>query len=227
MQAPIVDADQLAGLDVAYEYRADDVERARLARDDESVRKASDRQWPHPVRIAGRVHAPLVHHDEAVGPAKARQHPHRGVLEPSAHGHLVRHQRRHDVGVRRGGRAGLGDERRELVGVHEVPVVPERERVRAVGLEDRLGVVPRGGARRRVAGVPDREVALERGECGLVEDLAHEAQVLVDEDVVPLAHGDAGRLLPPVLLSEEPEVREARDVVAGRPHTEEPAFLVR
>ena len=97
----------------------------------------------------------------------------------------------------------------------------------AVGLEHRLCVVPGGGAGRRVAGVADRKIPVQRGQGGLVEDLADEAEVLVDEDVVAVADRDPGGFLASVLLREEPEVRESRDVLARRPHTEESALLLR
>ncbi len=57
VQAAVVDADQLAGLDVAHEHRADDVQRARLGRDDEAVGQAADRERPDAVGVARRVHA--------------------------------------------------------------------------------------------------------------------------------------------------------------------------
>ncbi len=75
--------------------------------------------------------------------------------------------------------------------------------------------------------MPDRQVAVQRGERGLVEHLAHEAEVLVDQDVVAVADRDAGGFLASMLLGEESEVGQARDVVAGRPHAEESAFLSR
>ena len=52
-------------------------------------------------------------------------------------------------------------------------------------------------------------------------------EVLVDQDVVAVADRDAGRLLPAMLLGEETEVGEPRDVVARRPDAEESAFLFR
>src|ERR1041385_7772935 len=54
---------------------------------------------------------------------------------------------------------------------------------------------PCAGTRRRVPRVTDGEVALERPERGVVEDLGDESHVLVDEDLSPVADGDAGRLL--------------------------------
>src|SRR5439155_9948995 len=107
------------------------------------------------------------------------------------------------------------------------PVVPQRDGVHAVGLEDRLGVVPRGRARGGVPGVPDGEVTVKGRQRGFVEDLADEPQVLVHEDVAAVGDGDPGGFLPPMLLGEQTEVRETGDLVAGRPYAEEPALLLR
>ena len=192
MQPPVVESDQLSRLDVAHERRPHDVERTGLARHHEPVRQTPDRQGAHAVGVTRRVHAALVHHHEAVGALQARQHLHRGVLEAAEHRHLVGQQGGDDVGVGRRGHAAHGDELGELVGVHEVAVVSERQGVRAVGLEDGLRVLPRGRAGGRVARVPDREVAVQGRERRLVEHLAHEPEVLVDQDVVTVAHRDAG-----------------------------------
>ncbi len=75
--------------------------------------------------------------------------------------------------------------------------------------------------------MPDPQVALERRERGLVEDLRDESEVLVDEEVLTVGDGDPGRLLTPMLLREETEVGEPRDLVPRRPHAEEAAFLLR
>ena len=120
-----------------------------------------------------------------------------------------------------------GHHGRQLVGVDQVAVVPERQRVGAVGLEHGLGVVPRGGAGGRVPRVADREVAVQRGQRGFVEDLADEAEVLEHQDRVVVADRDAGRFLATMLLGEETEVGEPRDVVARSPHPEESALLLR
>ena len=72
----------------------------------------------------------------------------------------------------------------------------------------------------------------QRVEVPFVEDLGDVPHVLVDEDLRAVAHGDAGRLLAPVLQRVEPEVGELGDlrrVVAGavtRPDTEDPARIL-
>ena len=103
----------------------------------------------------------------------------------------------------------------------------ERERAAAGAAERRLGVLPRGAAGRRVARVADRDVAAQRAERRLVEDLRDEAHVLVDEDLLAVTGRDAGRLLPAVLQRIEPEVRQLGDVLSGSPDAEDPAGVLR
>ena len=108
-----------------------------------------------------------------------------------------------------------------------LPLWPERDRAAAGGLERRLGVLPGAGAGRGVARVADGEVALERGQRGLVEDLGDQAHVLVDQDLAAVADRDAGRLLAAVLQGVEAEVGELRDVLAGGPDPEDAARVLR
>ena len=103
----------------------------------------------------------------------------------------------------------------------------EGQRSLAVGLERGLGVLPGGRARRGVPGVADAEIALERSKRGLVEHLRDQAELLVDQQVLAVRDGHAGRLLAPVLLGEQTEVGEPCDVIAGSPYAEEAALLFR
>ena len=92
----------------------------------------------------------------------------------------------------------------------------------------RLRVLPLVGARRRVADVADRQVAAERPEVVLLEDLVDEAQRALGDDVAArVGRGDARRLLPAVLQGVEGEVRQARDVVLGRVDPEDAALVPR
>ena len=115
----------------------------------------------------------------------------------------------------------LGDQLLQLAGVGQVAVVAQRDGSVGGGPEGRLGVVPGAGAGRGVARVTDREVALERRERGLVEDLRDQAHVLVDEDLAAVADRDAGRLLAAVLQRVEAVVGQLGDVLPRRPHTED------
>ena len=69
------------------------------------------------------------------------------------------------------------------------------------------------------------DVADQRVERGLVEDLADQAHVLVDEDLLVVTDGDAGRLLTAVLEGVEPEVRDV-PIFAGRPDAEDAAGVL-
>ena len=75
--------------------------------------------------------------------------------------------------------------------------------------------------------MPDRQVPAQRRERLLVEHLADQPEVLEHHDLPAVADGHARGLLAPVLEGEEPEVRELRDLLAGRPHTEDAALLLR
>ena len=89
-------------------------------------------------------------------------------------------------------------------------------------LDVALGVRPGG----RVPGVADGVVADERGERLGREHVGDEAGLLVDPGAPTVADGDAGRLLAPVLQSEQPEERELGDPVAVRGRDAEHATLL-
>ena len=119
----------------------------------------------------------------------------------------------------------LVDEAGQVVGVDQVAVVAERDRPVRGRPERRLRVLPGARPGRGVARVADREVALERVERGLVEDLRDQAHVLVDQDLPAVADRDAGRLLAAVLEGVEPEVGQLGDVLARRPDAEDPTHV--
>jgi hypothetical protein len=59
----------------------------------------------------------------------------------------------------------------------------------------------------------------------LVENLTDEADVFVHPHLLPVAHRDAGRFLPPVLEGEKPEEHKPRGLMSGRVDAEDAAFL--
>jgi adenylylsulfate kinase len=73
--------------------------------------------------------------------------------------------------------------------------------------------------------VPDREVAFERCEPALVENLRNQAHVLDDGDRLAVAHRDACRLLPAVLQRVEPEEGEVCDGLPGAVYAEDAACV--
>ena len=66
----------------------------------------------------------------------------------------------------------------------------------------------------------DGEVAVERNEVALVEDLGDEAHVLDHGDGLAVAHRDTSRLLPAVLEGVEAEIGEMGDGLTRRVHAE-------
>ena len=63
------------------------------------------------------------------------------------------------------------------------------------------------------------------GQCGLVEDLWYQTQILEDGDGLAVGGGDARGLLPSMLEGEETEVQEVGDALRGRVCGYDPAGL--
>src|ERR671910_699745 len=111
-------------------------------------------------------------------------------------------------------------------GIGQVAVVGQGDPAPGgVGLKRRLGVLPAGAAGGRVAGVADRQVPLEGGQRRLVEKLADQAHLLVDEDAPAVGDGHAGRLLATVLEGVKPVEDEVGDLLPRSPHPEDPTRL--
>ena len=126
------------------------------------------------------------------------------------------------------GDAGVGGLDGQLGGVDQVAVVAQRQAgAGRGGAERRLGVLPGGGAGRGVAGVADREVAAQAAQRRLVEDLADQPEVLVDDDDGAVGHRDAGRLLTAVLEGVQTEVGQLRDLFPRRPDAEDATGVLR
>src|SRR5512145_3023411 len=171
--------------------------------------EATEHERPDALGVPGGIEGVLVHPHEGERASDRGQHLD-GVLLEALVG-VVGEERGDQAGVV-GGLQAAGREvelavevrqvrnpLRELAGVGQVAVVGECDRALRGGPEGRLGVVPGARAGRGVAGVADGEVALERGERALVEDLRDQAHVLEDEDLPAVAHRHPGGLLPAVL----------------------------
>ncbi len=237
-QPVLVDRDQLTGLDLADVRRTDDVQRRRLRGHHPAAFEPAEHQRPDALGVAGGVQRVLVHPHERERSAQQRQHLDGALLQRGVG--VVGEQCRDQAGVV--GRvvlevAGMEvelarcvrqllDQPLQLEGVGQVAVVRERDRPVGRRPERRLGVGPGAAAGGRVARVTHREVALERLEGGLVEDLGDQAHVLVHQDLAPVADRDPGRLLAPVLEGVEAEVAELRDVLPRRPDTEDTAGVL-
>ena len=168
-----------------------------------------------PVRVADADDAVLVEDDEAERAADPRQDPAQGV--DGVVRRLVGEERGQELRVGAGGEAAAPalELLEELARVDEVAVVADGERPPRPEAERRLGVLPDRGAGGRVAAVGDREVAGERRDPPLVEDLADHAQVLVDHQVAAVGDADAGRLLAAVLEREQRGRGDGRGLVAA------------
>ena len=202
-----VDGHDLARLDLAEEGRADDVERAGLARDDVpgatrrvDLAEATKAQRTDAERIARGDQRILRQEHEAVRTLDARQRLRERMLERV--GARLCEQRPDHLGVT--GRLELDAFRGKLVAqlrrVDEVAVVPDHHRP-DVGMfhAHRLCVAQLRAAGRAVARVADRYVALEFVDRLLVEHLRDETHLLADTDLVPIAHRDTGGLLSAML----------------------------
>ena len=119
--------------------------------------------------------------------------------------------------------SGLPTSWRKRLRVDEVAVVAKRDRAHPAVVQERLRVLPGVAARRRVARVPDRELAVEAGEAALVEHLRHETEVAHRGQAPAFRDGDSRGLLAAMLERVEAEVAEARDVTAGRADSEDAA----
>ena len=237
-QAVVVDDDHLAGLDLAHHAGADGGQRGVLGGHHPAAVEAAEHQRADALRVAGGVQRVLVHPHEAEGAAQHRQHLERPLLERGVG--VVGQQRGDQAGVvgrrsragragraRRRGRAASATASRSSWVLIRLPLWPSAIEPSAVGRKVGWAFCQVARAGRGVARVADREVALERVERRLVEDLRDQAHVLVDQDLAAVADRDAGRLLAAVLQGVEPEVGQLGDVLPGRPDTEDAAGVLR
>ena len=113
----------------------------------------------------------------------------------------------------------------QLVRVHQVAVVGDRDLpVRALD-QERLRVREPALTRRRIAHVADRHRAGHLRQHRRVEHVGDVAHRLGDADQVPVRRGNAGALLPAVLHRVEPEVGEVRGLGVAV-DAEDAAFVV-
>ncbi len=228
-----VDDDDLAGVELAHEVGADDVEAGRLRRQDPPVVQPAQAERAEAVGVPHADHVRVVHQHQREGALELGQDLHQGPLQVAAVAagagagglHGVLDQLGHDVAVavhRSRQDAGLFGERG---GVGQVAVVAQHEAGVARLPVDGLGVAPVAGAGRGVADVTDGEVAVEGGEGPAVEDVGHQPHVLDHGEGVAVAHRHARRFLAPVLEGEEAQVRQVGDRVTRCVDPEDPAGL--
>ncbi len=199
-QAVAVDDHDLAGLDVAHETRADDVERAALGGQDPRVLEAADAERPHAQRVAHAVQRLVGQHQQGIGALDPAQRiddavDHRRVFR--AGDQVVDHL---GVGRRLEQAAHAHQFLAQDVGVGEVAVVGEGQAAEVEIGEDRLDVAVGRAAGRGVAVVADRRVALQRGDDRLLaEDVADQSGRAVIVEVAAVVGDDAGGFLAAVL----------------------------
>ncbi len=73
VDAVFVDANDLAGGDLAHELSADDVQRAGLGGEDPAVPELTQDEGPNTVTVAGGPELLLGHQNQAEGPGQPRQ----------------------------------------------------------------------------------------------------------------------------------------------------------
>src|SRR5918993_549864 len=209
-QALVVYNDDLAGLHVAQEPGADDVQAARLAGDGVTALDFTDAEGAEAMRVTESDELVTEDHSHRVSTFEAAHRPPDRLpdREPALE---FPHRSGRDIGGIRGRvepEAVLGQAIPQLSGVYEVAIVGDGHVYVASTAELGLGVLPGGGAGRRVADVAEGQVSgLEGGETWSVEDLRDEAHVSHRGRALPVGDGDTRRLLAPVLEGVEPEVR--------------------
>lgn len=182
--------------------------------------------------IAAGVQRVLVHERQTERPAHGRQQFQRRLFQGGV-GRAVGEQRAQDIGVRRRrGRATLGDQPGvaracgKFGGVDQIPVVAQGNPGARRGVaEHRLRVFPGGIARRGVAAVPDRDVALHGRQRLLVEYLADQAEVFEDQYLRSIGDGDTGGFLTAMLQRVEAVVSEFGNFLARGPYPEYTALF--
>jgi hypothetical protein len=174
------------------------------------------------VRVPKREQLALGERDGGVRALEPRHRAGRSFRERRR---VVRDQRRDRLRVGRGAelRPLEGQRRPEVGRVRQVAVVADRHGAHPPVMDERLRVRPGVRAGRGVARVPDRDVAGQRLQLLLVEDLRDEAHVAHRGEPPAVGDCDSRRLLAPVLEREEAEVGEPRHVAVLRADPEDAA----
>ena len=219
------DGDDLAVLDLAHEFGADDVERAGLGRQHVRGAKLAQHQRPDADGIACADQHVVGQADERIGAFDLQQRIDEALDDAPALGAGDEVQDDLGIGGRLADGAG-GDEvapQRESVG--EVAVVGDGEAAGVEIGEQRLHVAQDGVAGRRVAIVPEGDMALEPADhVGLVEIVADQAEAALGMEMGAIEGDDAGGLLAAVLQGVQAERGQGRGVLVSE-HAEDTALL--
>ena len=214
MQAPLlVDVDGFARAHVAQQLEAALVERDAFRGDHvlASARRVAlaDHERPDAVRVAEPDDAVAEDHrdhritadDAAIRGTQGRENIGGGGARRAEALQLAREHVEQHFGIRRRIQvaAVLADQHfGKLARVRQVAVVREADAVRRVDVE-RLCFGLAVAARRRVAHVADADVALQLQHVPLLEDIAHEADVLAQEQFAFVLGHDARGILAAML----------------------------
>ena len=203
------DNDDFAGLDVAHEIGADDVERASLRRQDPGFAEAAEHQRPHAERVAHADDLVLRQRRQRIGALDLAQRIDQPVDDRFFEARCD--QMDNDLGVARRleQAAAMHEPAPQLVGIGQVAVVADGEPAELEIGEQRLYVAHRHLAGRRIAHMadrgPPRKTADHLFRAEIVADLAHAA---MGAELLAVISDDARRLLPAMLQRVQAECRE-------------------
>lgn len=162
LKLPVLGDHDLARLDIPQKLRADAVEGAALRGEGIAVLRFADAQRPEAVGVAGGDQLFGGHDDERIGPLERVHRLGDRLLDARGEQPLAGDDIADDLAVvgRVEDRAVHFELAAQVGGVDEVAVVGERHRALAVAHDERLGVDDAAVARRRIAAVAHRHIAL-------------------------------------------------------------------
>ena len=208
-----VDHDDLAVLDVAHEFGADDVERAGLRGQDRAAVEFAEHQRADAERIARADQLLVGERDQRIGALDLAQRLDEAVDD--ARPARARREQQHDLGVRgRLADRAVADQfapQRQAVG--EIAVVGDREAAGVEFGEQRLHIAQDRRAGGGIADVADRRGArqpLDRRGAG--EMVADQPEPALGMEALAVEGDDAGRLLAAMLQSVQAERGDRRGV---------------
>jgi hypothetical protein len=218
--------DHLAGLQVAHETRADDVERAGFGRQNPGAVEIAQHQRPDAERIAAADHLLGRHRHQREGTLDL---PHsidetRVQIALLAGGDKM--QKRLGVG-------GGGEDRALLLqralhghGIGQIAVMGDGEAAIGELGEEGLDVAHAGTTRRGIACMADSAVALQTVDDALLgEGVADQADMAFDMELAAVIGNDAGRFLAAMLERMQAQCDDGRGILPAE-NAEHPAFVV-
>jgi hypothetical protein len=225
LRAALVKHDDLAGLDVADVFRADDVERAGLRRENGAAVEFAQHQRANPERVARADQLLVGQRNQRIGAFDRAQRLNEAVDEVAALG--LRHQMQDHLGI--GGGLHHGAAPHELAAqgqaVGQVAVVADREPAGIELGEQRLHVAQNGLAGGGVADMADSGIAGEAFDhLAAGKGVADEAQAPLGMKPASVEGNDSRGLLAAVLKGVQPQRRDGGGLGVAE-NAEHAAFL--